>query len=109
MKFASTKNQPPLKSYRDLDAGLNRRMKMGDQFNNFTISLTIEASEEVKFPNYLRDLGGNSKIPSEWLVMDAQGAPSGSLMRGAETWSKDFLTLVNTAATTGTFKVRFLE
>ncbi len=109
MKFTTLKASSPNKAQRELNAGLTRRLKFSDQFNCFDTEITAEASEEVMIPNYLRDVGGNSKIPSEWAVIDARGAAMGSLMRGATEWTKDKLYVTNMAATTGTFTIRFFE
>lgn len=109
MKFSTVHANNPTKAARDLNAGLAARLAADAQFNCFVVIVNIDAGAEVKIPNRLRDVGGNSIIPGEWSVIDAAGASAGAVGRGSTKWTKDFLYIQNNSERNGQFRIRFLE
>ena len=93
---------------RDLNAGLNGRLTFDDQFNTFTVTVTISNGATERIENRLMDVNGNKIVPSQWIVVNAV-TNGGPLFRGATAWDKDFLYLKNGGSAGGTFTVRFFE
>ena len=101
--------KPDMQSMADLNTLLNKRITYEDQFNSFTVNVQINANQEAKITNQLKNVQGQRIIPGKWEVIDAVNAPSGAPMRGSTPWTKEFLYITNKSASNGSFTLRFFE
>lgn len=76
-------------------------LKFTDNFQCFKVEVTIPATSELAIRNQFRD----GKIPTERLIVRGN---SGSVVDGDTEWTRDFVYLKNTAASSATVTVIFL-
>lgn len=77
----------------ELRAGL-RKLTFGDNFETFTVQLTISANTEQAIRNEFRD----GSVPSGWLAV-RRNQYGLSVCDGDSSWDKNFVYLKNTHAT----------
>lgn len=86
---------------RELRIGLTK-LSMEDNFESFTVEVTIAASTESAIRNRFRD----GTIPSKRIIVRSTGS---GLVDGDTEWSKDFVYLKNSGAASLTATVIFLK
>lgn len=88
----------------ELRAGL-RKLTFGDNFETFTVTLSIPASTEQAIRNEFRD----GSVPTGWLAL-RKNQYGLSVCDGDTTWDKNFVYLKNTSgAGTATLTVTFFR
>lgn len=86
--------------FTQLFLGLHK-LKLEDNFEHFQVELTIPAASELEIRNELRDV-----IPSRRLIVRGNGV---GIADGDAVWTKDFVYLKNTSASSATFTVMFFK
>lgn len=88
---------------KDLALGLTK-LSFNDNFESFTVSVTINAGQELAIRNGLRT--GN--IPNQRIIV--RGGPgSESVVDGLQSWNSDFVYLKNVGLSAVTVTVVFLR
>lgn len=86
---------------RDLSSGLSK-LAFSDNFESFTTTVTILAGQELPIRNGLR----SGAIPSGRLIVRSDEGGL-AVVDGDATWTRDYLYLKNTGASSGTVTVVF--
>ncbi|MHA2064494.1 MAG: hypothetical protein ACXABY_08950 [Candidatus Thorarchaeota archaeon] len=88
------------KVLKDLDIGL-QRLSFVDNFDGFTVEVTIATGAELKIRNELRD-----RVPTQRLIVRG-GTDSQNIVDGDTPWDLNFVYLKNLGAGTATATVLF--
>ena len=88
---------------KDLNAGLTE-FKFLDNFESFSTTVTIAAGAELEIRNGLR----SKQIPSLRIIVRGKSGAE-SVVDGDTEWSKDFVYLKNTGASSATVTVLFFR
>ena len=88
------------KMMKNLGDGL-KKLTLGDNFNSFTVTVTIGAGSELAIKNQL-----SPKIPSARLILKST---SFSLADGPTGWTTDFVYIKNYGGSPATATIIFME
>lgn len=91
------------KFLRELSIGLNR-LSFVDNFNAFSVRVTINAGQELAIRNQLR----SKEIPTQRIITRG-GSGSQNVVDGDTPWSQDFVYLKNTGGSAVTVTVVFIN